>query len=74
MTLAIVVTGAVTTAVLVTRDQDLLQGDTLVMLTQPGLSTPGTRGREARILPGKPEVDKSSPERQLNTQVRMSVR
>ena len=63
MTRVSVVTGAVTTAIIWTRDHHLLQGHTLMMVTQSGLSTPGSGGSEARILSVEAEVNQSSPEK-----------
>ena len=63
MTRVSVVTGAVTTAIIWTRDHQLLQGHTLMMVTQSGLSTPGSGGSEARILRVEAEVNQSSPEK-----------
>ena len=61
MTRVSVVTDAVTTAIIWTRDHYLLQGHTLMVVTQSGLSTPGSGGSEARILRVEAEVNQSSP-------------
>ena len=58
-----VVTCAVTTAIILTSDQDILKGHTLVTMTHSGLTTLCSRGRKARILQVKAKVNKSSPVR-----------